>query len=339
MKYVNEFRCNLPFLKFWLKSEVVKAKIIFELFEVMIQRIATEEFDSSFGRDIALSNSSDLIDSYECSSMDNESLEDDFESSSAFLEIKQPSRDLSMPATTSVKLQKINCATLDSQTGYADALKRNLNCKSEEEVKVEQFSAEDNENPQKVNADNDSLLNQDSPCKIENINKNYSEKQRIHWNSTNGSSENIEDAFKSYASVTSQNNANLESKQKRIDVEAENLYCLLEGLNVDQNPTDINFIERDIDFIKSANNHKRLNREQTNPKSVYVKENTTNNIIQFVSNRSEQNDNDSNSNDPIISRRTYSDVARTNIDHIVENIKILPKTEINENEEANVFSR
>ncbi|GIY04493.1 uncharacterized protein CDAR_252901 [Caerostris darwini] len=506
MKYVNEFRSNLPVLKFWLKSEVGKAKIIFELFEVMIQRIATEEFDSNFGRDMALSNSSDLIDSYECSSVDNESLEDDFESSSAFLEIKPPSRNLSMPSTTSVKLQvkkkaeaqrkvknlkfhakfdkkntmntvsqmknvnffptvsskKINCATLDSQTGYADALKRNLNCKSEEEVKVEQFAAEDNENPQKVNADNDSLLNQVSPCRIENMNKNYSEKQRIHWNSTNDSSENIEDAFKSYASVTSQNNASksvnekvdtlndkennnksheiysiwnevkqphkflslitkfypmsnipvsqvssletvfkdenqsvdislheeeeegteeeqtrpnlsfcedgssedsiktheiirkeletestfskknikqyhspdLESKQKRIDVEAENLYCLLEGLNLDQNPTDINYIGRDMDFIK---NHKRLNREQTNPKSVYVKENTTNDIIQFASNRSEQNDNDSNSNDPIISRRTYSDVARTNIDQIVENIKILPKTEINENEEANVF--
>ncbi|GFT34078.1 uncharacterized protein TNCV_4385171 [Trichonephila clavipes] len=189
-KFVTEFKSNLPFMKFWVKEEILQTKMIFKQFEEEMLSIGFGKENSNCVPSEALPIANrKLLDSFECSFLDNESINGDSENQSSFAEAKQPRESNSVVSSVvniravkknevprkvkNIKFhakfdkksklktdfhmkdinfslnknfsRRMNALASGSQTGYADALKRNLNCKTEDECKLEPLPVESNE--------------------------------------------------------------------------------------------------------------------------------------------------------------------------------------------------
>ncbi|GFU55704.1 uncharacterized protein NPIL_50541 [Nephila pilipes] len=249
-KFVTEFKSNLPFMKFWVKEEIVQAKIIFKRFEEEMHSIASEKENSNCVPNEALPiTNRDPLNNYEYSSLDAESVESDFKCLPSCTEVITSRESNSVPSSTvNIQAKKKNeiprkiknikfhtkfdkksklktefyrkdinfslsknfprrmNGSSGSQTGYADALKKNLNYKTEDESKLEYLSVGSDENSlQQNNLNNDSLLNVKSSCRIKETNQNDFPRHSVSSNTTHDINDKQADSFKSYASVASQN--------------------------------------------------------------------------------------------------------------------------------------
>ncbi|KAF8787879.1 Serine/threonine-protein kinase ppk4 like protein [Argiope bruennichi] len=102
--------------------------------------------------------------------------------------------------------KRLNLPALNSQTGYADALKRNLNHKTESEMKAEHLEEKlSGSLLGKINTEKDSSMKQNIPGVIKYGNKTDHIKQKTHLSAESDINENMVSESKSYASVVSKN--------------------------------------------------------------------------------------------------------------------------------------
>ncbi|CAL1300441.1 unnamed protein product, partial [Larinioides sclopetarius] len=247
-KHVNEFKSNLPMLRFWLQDEVVNAEVVFDRFEMIIKSVITEKEDLIIH--LAAATYNDSLDSFD---LETEFADDKVESIPVSVEIK-PSRESSITPVPSVSTQvkrkaeisrkvknikfhtkferkkktkpasqkinvnfpvevfqnsskKMNLPALNSQTGYADALKRNLTHKIENELEVDQFLVNDSESLlEKIYSENNSSMDHSITDVTKHDSKIDCVKEKINLSPESDINENIVNEIKSYASVVSQRN-------------------------------------------------------------------------------------------------------------------------------------
>ncbi|GFT34072.1 uncharacterized protein TNCV_4385121 [Trichonephila clavipes] len=135
-----------------------------------------------------------------------------------------------------------------------------------------------------------------------------------------------------------------QSKLKRMDLEAENLYCLLESLEVkEQGLINSNdncrkaemSIANDIGQQKSAICKQEFCKEEAEVKLAYDVDDTFNNVrTKYHSNNLDMNEENFRSDSRNVVRRTYCDVARTNVKQPTENVKNHPVDRIDGTQES-----
>ncbi|GFQ81673.1 uncharacterized protein TNCT_213651 [Trichonephila clavata] len=526
-KFATEFKSNLPFMKFWVKEEILQTKMIFKQFEEEMLSIGFGKENSNCVPNEALPIANRKpLDNFECSFLDTESINGDSENQLSFAEAKQP-RESNPVASSGVNIRaakknevprkvknikfhakfdkkskmktdfhmkdinfslnknfsrRMNALESSSQTGYADALKRNLNCKTEDEYKLEHLATESNESSlQEVNVSNDSLLSVKSAYRVKQIpQKDMTTRHSASTNSTQDISDKLVDSFKSYASVAGQKNdinvsinkteniyrediekptklndiysiwnkvrepckllsfitkfypssnkqklspenmpekekpishpseillnkeeeldseaqtsyfakdtnlkedynffkecnkkfescpvkpearqefveeyptdcsPDFQTKLKRMDLEAENLYCLLESLDVkeqylinsnDNCQKEEMSIANDIGQQKSAIGKQEFCKEEVEVKLAYDADDSFNNVrTKYHSNNLNMNEANYRTDSRNVVRRTYCDVARTNVRQTTENIKSYPADRIDGTQESIQYS-